>query len=265
MKKYIVIFFVFALLLSSNYAQKIETVTAKEYAKYLQKIKDEYVAKGRANEIDLSEAKKMVYLAYRQNPALIQRMFINEEKWLRKKCDMNKQAYLTLFKEKKSIVEKNIFDMLKEKLLPSEYNLLSTDLLLHGKVIKKHVYVHAATDNSRLKIRMVELQIIIEDLIVGNSLVDNGDTLMIRYSPDWQTVAETWKEKANYIFNLKYRTQSKSKNTYLSIITYLGGSGYFPIIDERVIDKTNYFQQGNRVHLSYFKQKIDKIIDNIIR
>ena len=60
--KYIIVFFVFSLLLSVNYAQETEKVSVEEYAKYLQKIKNEYVTQNRTNEINLREAKKWLIL-----------------------------------------------------------------------------------------------------------------------------------------------------------------------------------------------------------
>ncbi len=71
MKKILQIIIVIGLIVSTNYAQEIEKVTAEEYANYLQKIKDEYVTKNRTNEIDLKEAKKMIYLAYHTDPISI--------------------------------------------------------------------------------------------------------------------------------------------------------------------------------------------------
>ena len=265
--KYIIVFLVFTFLLGVSYAQEIEKVSVEEYAKYLQKIKNEYVTQNRTSEIDLSKAKKMVYLAYHNNPVVLKKNIYDELDIIKKRCkNGEKEKYRRLLGERKYLANAYLDRLLRERIDTLEYNLINTHLLLRGKVLQKRIVNKKASNSSLPPLKLAFLKIQIEDVVIGNASINNdmdGSIIEVYYSTRFVNDSEKWEISKTYLFNLGYTLSSTSEGKP-RIMEY-GNDGIFAIQNNFIIDRTNFYGFGEKIKWNDFKNKITGIVENIIK
>lgn len=231
---------------------------------FLEEVKEKVKSDKSPEADELSYYKKQVFLAYRGNPYEIDSEFRKEQDNITKDTNITRAEYYTLFRNKKSVAEGNILKKIKENSTPLEYHLLNTHAIVRGtiqRMEKKSEYIDEFHD---LKITMIYVTIKIDEVITGNQLTPHDKILTIYFCPDWIETNVNWDLNKSYLFNLEFRLEPPDKPNLISIVSYIGDSGNFPIVNEALIDKTNYFGLGEKIKWNDFKDTLNRKIDSIL-
>jgi len=140
--------------------------------------------------------------------------------------------------------------------------LILTDLILRGKILEIRDTSEDADEDFKFLIKLINIEI--EDYLKGNNDVYNKKIITIFYNPRWINNNEmNYEVGLSYLFNLQYLYDG---NRFLiGIITGdEKAKGYFPIINNELIDKTNWYGMGEKIGWNTFRNEIIYKINTLL-
>lgn len=175
----------------------------------------------------------------------------------------DQMLYRKLSSQKYGAVEVQLLRLIKQKFSELDYNIIITQSILKGKVLSQKEIPNRFSDNPNIVggSQKIYLKVLVEDIVKGDNLLKVGDIINVTYNA-YFTHAHRWNVGESFLFNLRFWLK---EGVPYRTINYLGqDDGCFPIENNILIDKTNYFKQGENVDWNMFKTNVKSRIKNLL-
>lgn len=257
------------LLLSSSYAQNVEKVAEIEaYKNKLEEFvnsteKREALTKDKSESIQ--EITKMYFKAKTKDAYRLKLELVQEHELKTKAVKQQglTQDQLRSFRTKK-MIQNDIYWQLRENMDKNELKLYSSDYIVIGTIVNKEVLDLIDEELNGYKYKATILTLNIQDIIVGDTLVNINDNIQFLFGNAWSKKPAEFVVGNEYFLNLEYRLGDSPLNCHLYLISYADdNNGSYPIINNEIIDKSNTYQLGGKIKISdikkYYKELIRKV------
>ncbi len=271
MKIILQLFLLTALLVSTNDAQKKETVHIDEYdsflhkakVKYLEQTTDGYSVKKDLDKKDIDEIKRIVFLTRRNGSPTLVNYFAKETENLQNQYEGKPKKYKQEFRFTKKRVEEKLMKLLKNSIPSLEYKLIDNYIMIKGRILSITKAHETIDPDVPMKFHINFFQIKVEDVIIGNKNIKSGDVISMYYLLNTsESIPHSYFDKLptdSFIFRLRDKNQPEGSKFKFGL-----PSKAFPILDGYVYDSQEYFENGSKVEWKILQEVFAKTIKNII-
>lgn len=154
-----------------------------------------------------------------------------------------------------------IQDQVKEEVSPLVSNLINVAYLLKVRVQKISDIIR---EENSLKLPAYIIDAIICDVFKGNGRFKMNDQVQFYYYKFWQ-VPDSFEVGKEYLVPLEPRGNfPMDDSSIIALVTYFDNSkGYYPIINNFINDKFNFFGFGEKIPFNNFEIKLNNKIKEI--
>jgi hypothetical protein len=211
---------------------------------------------------------KQMYEVREKDAVLAESTFVAECK-LSDSLDIQKWKYKKNVQTfaKPSLTKHYLYQKIREALPHNIYPLIAADYLLRVNIKSVnnvlHAYKNYETGYTEPPLNYIEVKATIEDIIKGNSRFSVGQTIVFYYMPYWRK-GGGFIAGDDCLVPLQARLSPEFHLNNIGLLTTLDSSyGKYPIINNALIDKDNYFEYGQKVSWNAFKNNLIELIKTI--
>lgn len=211
---------------------------------------------------------KQLYEVREKNAVLAESTFVAECK-LSDSLDIQKWKYqkdVQLF-AKPSLTKHYLYNEISETLPQNVYPLILADYLMRVKILQINYVVRRdlnyETGIYEPPLSSIEIKAEVLDIIKGDSRFFVGQEITFYYMSYWRE-GNSFVENEDCFVLLQARLSPEFHLNQIGLLTYLDSSyGRYPIENNMIIDKDNYFGYGTKVYWNTFKDNLLELIKTI--
>lgn len=210
---------------------------------------------------------KILYNVYEKYPKELKRMINKKHLEILNECKENKDLYYKKKAKSLGVLHRKVLDDIKNNISPLDYHLLTTNIIMKGTINSQEgVKTPVSNSTPEFTFSVIHCKVQVDDVLKGEGNINPGDVIEVVYREAWLNNPNTkWEEGKSYLFNLRYNMHENDSFS-IAVITGIGETdGFFPIINDKIHDTQNFFEQGVINTWAEFKSSLDdhiKIIFN---